>query len=312
MAKLMKAALSMVMTVMIASTALFSADAATAKESYQAANADQKDYYVNTYVPCYNAYLQAVRDLRNEIRNTNFETKEQAERVLNFLKDLRTRHVDFYGNRQTAGKSRYDVPAARTAMYQAADVANDYAAAMQYCQTLKTLVQARVGFLNGLRSDMQNFDLLGGSGGNATTTTQPITTTTIATTTTTTTTTTSVTAAPADAAVVIKADQVWDPYSFGFEMVITNRTDRDLSNWLLTFNIEGAVINSLWIDGGSIVLKNNPNKVMISPLNKYQNGYTIPANSSVVLRGTASGNAANVTVSDAHLHNASVPISYIR
>lgn len=126
-------------------------------EEYQAKNTDQKTYYNEVYRPVYAAYRQAVKDLRAQIRATKFENREHAEKVLAFLKNLTAEHRAFYGDRTTVGLSRYEVPAAREAMYKAADKDKDYAVAVQYCAKLKALVEERVGFLQAATDKIESY-----------------------------------------------------------------------------------------------------------------------------------------------------------
>ena len=315
MLKKVRSAVSAVLTAVIVCTSVLSASASSAtREDYESVNADQKEYYTQTYVPCYENYLQTLRNFREQIHNTDFETKEQAQRVLNFLKDLKARHEDFYGTRETAGKSRYDVPAAREAMYKAADEDQDYDAAIQYCHTLKALVEARVDFLNGIINEVSSFEIIAATPA----TTETAAPTTITTTTAaaptetavTTETTATATAPAANAAVEFHADQTWDEGSFGFYFVLYNNTDADISNWTLNFQVKSAHVNSIWRDGCGLNVEQHGNTVSLSPQDQYQNGYTIPAHGSVTFRGRANGNARNATFSNAFLDGEGIGVSY--
>jgi hypothetical protein len=93
-------------------------------------------------------------------------------------------------------------------------------------------------------------------------------------------------------------------------MVVTNNTNADISNWTLDFNMTTATINTVWIDGGAMKLKIKNESVSITPQNKFQNGYTIPANGSITIKGNANGNAYNVALSNAHLDGNNVTIHY--
>lgn len=130
----------------LALTAGNNTEAAMYKD-YLAKNTDWKSYYNEVYRPVYAAYREAVENLRTEIRGLTFEGRAHAEKVLAFLKNLTAAHRAFYGGRTTAGLSRYEVSAAREAMYKAADKDKDYDAAIRYCARLKALMEERVAFL---------------------------------------------------------------------------------------------------------------------------------------------------------------------
>lgn len=286
-----------------------------AKEEYQSTNAAQKAYYTNTYVPSYQSYRQALTDLRNQIRQTEFQTAEQAQRVLNFLNDLKSRHRNFFGTRETAGKSRYDVPAAREAMYKAADHDKNYTLAIGYCNTLKSLVEARVGFLNSMKNDIQSFKIIASPTTGVTTTTGTVTTGTSATTVTTVTsgtTATTTTVSSGEAAIVFNADQIWSTYSFGFKIIITNKTNREITDWSMSYSISGATVNSMWTADSALSVQIHGGNVSVRPQNKHQAVYTLPANGTIVLEGSANGNANNVSVSGGMFNSVPVTISFVK
>lgn len=268
---------------------------AATKEDFQTINGDQKDYYNNVYVPAYYAYNQALKDFRDRVFATDFETVEQAQRVLNFLNDLKQRRFDFFGNRETVGKSRYEVPRVREAMYAAAD-AGQYDQAIDLCHQLKQLVIARVNFLNGLAAEIQDFQIIDNG--------QPATTTT---------TTTTTTYTPAsDVDIVFHATHIPHEYFFEFQITVANNTNQDISNWTLEFAIEGATINTAWTDGGAMLYQTNNGIFQVKPFNQHQNGYTIPANGSIVISGNANGNANQVRLSNAKFNGRSATISYVK
>lgn len=278
---------------------LFQTVIAATKEDFESVNSDQKAYYNNVYVPAYQAYNQALHHFRERVYATDFETVEQAQRVLNFLNELKQRRFDFFGNRETVGKSRYEVPRVREAMYAAAQ-AGQYDQAIALCQQLKQLVVARVNFLNGLAAEIQNFNIIDNG--------QPTTTTT----TTTTATTTTYASAP-KLGIVFHANNIWSSYSFGFKITITNQSGQDISDWNLAFAINGATINSVWIDGGALSYQMHGNGTFqVKPFNQYQNGYTIPAGGSVVIFGNANGDANQVQLSGATFNGQPVSISYLK
>lgn len=283
-------ALMMFLVMFLSQTAI-----AATKEDFQTINGDQKDYYNNVYVPAYYAYNQALKDFRDRVFATDFETVEQAQRVLNFLNDLKQHRFDFFGNRETVGKSRYEVPRVREAMYAAAD-SGQYDQAIALCHQLKQLVIARVNFLNGLASEIQDFQIINNG--------QPATTTT---------TTTTTTYTPAsDVDIVFHATHIPHEYLFEFQITVTNNTNQDISNWTLEFAIEGATISNAWTDGGAMLYQTNNGIFQVKPFNQHQNSYTIPANGSIVISGNANGNANQVRLSNAKFNGRSVTISYVK
>lgn len=298
---------------------LFQTAIAATKEDYKTTNEDQKDYYTNVYVPAYYAYNQALRDFRDRVYATDFETVEQAERVLDLLNDLKQRRFEFFGNRETVGKSRYEVPRVRAAMYAAAQ-AGQYDQAITLCRQLKQLVIARVNFLNGLAAEVEDFNIIDDGRPTTTTTTTATTTTkttttqtTIQTTTSTATTTTTTYTPASEVGIVFHANAVWSEYSFGFQITVTNNTNQDISNWTMEFAIDGATINGVWIDGGSLNYQmRNGGTFHVQPYNQHQSGYTIPANSSMMISGNANGNANRVSLSNATFNGRPATISYVQ
>lgn len=149
--------------VLALSVALSSACASAASAEfadYDKVYQNQKTYYQEVYKPAYKSYNQTIRELRTAVRETEFETREQLERVREFIADLTERRWEFFGDRTTVGKSRYEVPAVRTAMYEAADHQRDYDTGIALCGDLLQLVEARVGFLNGLAAEIADFELI--------------------------------------------------------------------------------------------------------------------------------------------------------
>ena len=130
----------------------------TEREDYLRAKEDQKTYYQEIYKPCYKAYNQTLKELQRKIRETDFETAEQLERVRGFVNELKERRWAFFGDRETPGKSRYDVPQKRQAMYDAEDAGN-YDDAVVFCAELKYLVTKRVDFLNELAYEVGRFEI---------------------------------------------------------------------------------------------------------------------------------------------------------
>ena len=118
-------------------------------EDYQAVLAEEKDYYTNVYEPYYHEYLNLVKELREEIKAAKLVDRTTANAVRDALSEITQAHRDFFGDRTTVGKSRYDVPAARQAMYNAADHEKDYDSAIAYCVELDRLVHLRVDHLKG-------------------------------------------------------------------------------------------------------------------------------------------------------------------
>lgn len=232
------------------------------EEDYLARYAEYKDYYENVYVPSYNAYNQALSDLATEIGNTNFETVEQAQRVIDFLNDLKTRRNAFFGNRETVGTSRYLVPTLRTAMFDAAS-AEDYNSAYFNCEELITAVEARVSFLNTLKDEVNSFEVL-----------------------------------VSDDIVNISVSFTVTTYNawwYSYKMVITNNSDQDIENGQLLMNIDGD-INSATLSGsgfnawgpstaGGFNINCQSGVFTLSPQNEWQAGYIIPAGTTLSFTG---------------------------
>ena len=154
----MKKLITGILAAALAVSCAFSVGAAGASyEDYKAKNDDQKAYYNEVYRPVYDSYREAVTGLRRQIRDMKFESREQAQKVLAFLENLIAEHRAFYGDRTTVGLSRYEVPAAREAMYKAADEDKDYDTAIGNCEKLKALVVERVGFLQNAQDKVESF-----------------------------------------------------------------------------------------------------------------------------------------------------------
>lgn len=159
----MKKAFSVILTLAMALSlglpALAQTDASHAAYAhYLALNEDQKAYYNDVYRPVYAEYRQAVSALREKIREAKLESREQAEQILAVLQNMTEQHRAFFGDRTTVGLSRYEVPAAREAMYRAADTDHNYEAAADYCIELKRLVTLRVAFMQKAVGEMEAFD----------------------------------------------------------------------------------------------------------------------------------------------------------
>ena len=158
MKKAFSVILTLAMTLSLGLPALAQTDTSNAAYAhYLSLNEDQKTYYNDVYRPVYAEYRQAVSVLRAKIREVKLESREQAEQILAVLQNMTARHRAFFGDRTTVGLSRYEVPAAREAMYRAADTDHNYAAAADYCVELKRLVTLRVAFMQKAIGEMEAF-----------------------------------------------------------------------------------------------------------------------------------------------------------
>lgn len=236
------------------------------KEDYLADYSEYKTYYNDVYVPSYLSYNQTLSDFAAEISNTEFTSEEQALRVINFLKDLKNRRNDFFGNRNTVGKSRYVVPTLRNSMYAAAST-EDFASAYNYCNDLCKAVEARVAFLNGLSEEINNFEIL-----------QPVEEEINA----------------SVAFTVTKQKKWW----YDYKLVITNNSDKPLKDWNLKLSVDGDITHAVLSGGGyndfgrftyaggyynffslySSVFE-------LYPFDEWQGGYVIPAGGSITFLG---------------------------
>ena len=151
-------ALVLALVMMATMGTLVFADGAT-REDYKADYTAYKTYYNDVYKPCYYGYNDTLEALAQKIKDTNFETLEQAQRVIDFLNDLKQRKSDFFGDRTTEGKSRYVVPFYRDAMTLAAEEKN-YDLAIENCALLLYHVEERVNFLNGLKAEIEEFEVI--------------------------------------------------------------------------------------------------------------------------------------------------------
>lgn len=233
------------------------------EEDYLSHYSEYKDYYTNVYVPSYETYNKALSDLAVEISNTEFESVEQAQRVINFLNDLKARKVDFFGNRETIGKSRYVVPTLRTSMYDAA-AAENYESAYTYCSDLIEAVEARVDFLNGLKNEVNLFEILLPNNEN-------------------------------DASVsftILTSCDWW----YTYELVITNNSDHAIEDWTLLLAVDGDIDHANLFDigyngfgklttAGGYINRFESGVFTLSPQNRWQGGYIIPAGGTLTFVG---------------------------
>jgi|GEM_PF-703615 len=261
-----KRVLTLIVTLILFAVWAVPVSAATvSKEDYKAIYNEYKDYYENTYVPAYYAYNQVLEDLRAQIQNTKFETYEQAQRVIDFLKAIKTRRNAFFGDRETPGTSRYIVPRLREAMY-AAEKAEDFQSAYAYCDQLIKAVQARVAILNSLANSLRDFEIIEDAKPNV--------------------------------SVVFKVNNKSD-WWYDCTIVITNNSDQPLEAWTLQLSVDGHInyagLTSGGYDGfGTFTYSSGysykfvNNVFSLSPQDKWQGGYVIPAGGSITFTGNGS------------------------
>ena len=166
-------------------------------------------------------------------------------------------------------------------MYDAAEKQGDFVAAIDYCGKLTAAVQRRVDFLAKLSGEIGSFEV------NPSEPSTP----------------------SADVTAQFVATK-WSNSSFGFVIVLTNNTNKDINGWDFAFNFKKTcTINSAWINGGSLRYTCDNERVSLSPRNEYQNGYTIPAGGSIMMEGSANGNANSADATHASLNGQSVEMT---
>lgn len=254
------------------------------KDDYTANYNTYKEYYNNTYVPSYNNYNQKLNELAAKIAATDFTTVEQAQRVIDFLTELKTAKTNFFGTRDTVGKSRYVVPTLRDQMFAKA-AEGDFVAAIDLCTELKSAVVQRVSFLDDKASAIGSFQII----------------------------------VPQAAVSVQFKAPTYGQWYMEFDIVITNNSNADITAWSLNFDHTGK-INTIWnpspgysydgtlATGGALAVKLTNGHVTLSPSNKWQPGYLIPAHTSITLKGHG---AAINSVSNATINGISTDFSFI-
>ena len=237
-----------------------------------------KVFYQETYVPSYHIYNQKLKEFAASVKTMDLATMDDYNRVMDFINRLKAERKAFFGDRVTEGTSRYEVPRLRDAMY-AAEEAAAYGQAAGLCAELVAAVDLRMDFLRYLGEQLDGFQV---------NPPQPD---------------------AADADVVFTYEK-WSDGSFGFKISITNTSSASIDGWVLAFDHTGFNISSVWTNGGSILLTQEGDRANLTPRNQYQNGYTIPAGGTVVIEGSASGNAADGAVSNAIFNGKNVRVRY--
>lgn len=297
MKKLISVVLAFCLMASVGVTALAAGDT---YEEYKEDYLSYKTMYREDYKVAYKAYNVSVRNLASSIHSTDFETIEEYEKIASFVQYLKQTKKDFFGDRTTVGKSRYEVPRLREAMF-AAEREKDYATAIAYCTELDAAVRARINLLKGLQAEIDAFngdiidgdeaggDEAGGETGDEADNTPVY----------------------GDGTILVNATDVWSASSFAFEIVITNTSDAAISDWSISFDMAGAKVNSVWTNGGEMVLTQNNGNISIIPKNQWQTGYTIPAGASLTIHGSASGNANSVSVSNGIMNGVAVSAGFV-
>lgn len=263
----MKKIFSFIVIIVLVATFALPAQAVVSfsKEDYLTNYANYKDFYNNEYVTSYNTYNAALADLATRISNTDFETVEQAQRVIDFLNDLTSRRDAFFGDRETVGTSRYIVPTLRTAMFDAA-AAGDYNSAYFHCDELTLAVQDRVDFLTSLKDEINAFEVIVSTG-----------------------------IADVSVSFTVTSGNAW---WYSYTMVVTNTSDTAIQDWTLLLNVDGHINNANFTGSGfnawgpstsAGYTQSFSNGVFsLSPQNEWQAGYVLPAGSSITFVGGGS------------------------
>ena len=188
-----------------------------------------------------------------------------AQRVIDFLKAIKTRRNAFFGDRETPGTSRYIVPRLREAMY-AAEKAEDFQSAYAYCDQLIKAVQARVAILNSLANSRRDFQIIEDAKPNV------------------------------SVVFTVTNESAW---WYDFSLVVTNNSDQPLEAWTLQLSIDGHINYARPTSGGynafgtftysaGYINKFENNVFELAPEDQWQGGYVIPAGGSVTFVGNGS------------------------
>ncbi len=278
--KITAAAISILLAAGFCLTAVAAPDS-NLEETYKKEYAAYKTFYSETYKPSYYAYNAKLKEFAQSVKTMQLETMDDYNRVMDFINRIKAERKAFFGDRVTPGTSRYDVPHLRDAMYDAAEKQGDFVAAIDYCGKLTAAVQRRVDFLAKLSGEIGSFEV------NPSEPSTP----------------------SADVTAQFVATK-WSNSSFGFVIVLTNNTNKDINGWDFAFNFKKTcTINSAWINGGSLRYTCDNERVSLSPRNEYQNGYTIPAGGSIMMEGSANGNANSADATHASLNGQSVEMT---
>lgn len=279
--KITAAAISILLAAGFCLTAA-AAPEANLEETYKSEYAAYKIFYSETYKPAYHAYNAKLKEFAQSVKTMQLETMDDYNRVMDFINRIKAERKAFFGDRETPGTSRYDVPHLRDAMYDAAEKQGDFAAAIHSCKELTAAVQRRVDFLAKLSGEIGSFEV------NPSEPSRPV----------------------SDVTAQFVATK-WSNSSFGFVIVLTNNTNQDINGWDLTFTFKKTcTINSAWTNGGSLLYSCDHDRVSLSPRNQYQAGYTIPAGGSVMIEGSASGNAHSGNATSAAFNGQDVEMTY--
>lgn len=84
------------------------------------------------------------------------ETVEDFNKVKSFIDQLKSERKAFFGDRETPGTSRYEVPRMRDAMY-AAEEAGDFSEATEQCLWLTNKIRYRMLFIEDMTDRIGNF-----------------------------------------------------------------------------------------------------------------------------------------------------------
>lgn len=253
----MKKAVSFVLSLaLVLSLGVFGTFAASSRDDYLAEYDKYVLYYDDTYVPSYNSYNATLDAFSARVDAAKDElTAEQFVRIISFLNEVKAERSAFFGDRETPGTSRYEVPFYRNAMYAAADK-EDYDLALEHRNKLLELVTARVTFLGGLADKLGKFDIKGDGG-----------------------------TVPEVPKTVVADFKVTSNESGkgSFTITLTNNTDSDISGWALSFT--GSVKSLKFADGSKEKFQSKGTTVTIEPQNKKEASYTIEKGTSIVILG---------------------------
>ncbi|HBL84483.1 MAG TPA: hypothetical protein DDZ99_06145 [Clostridiales bacterium] len=157
----MKKSLSLFLLIVILfSSSMFTSISVSAEpmyDSYMIFNGAYEDYYEDVYKPAYNSYNEALNEFRTELHALDDSlTRTQYYQIIAFLNQVIDMKKSLFGDRETVGSSRYEVPRLREAMYAAAD-AGSYDEAISLCNNLTGAIHLRVDCLNTLKAALENY-----------------------------------------------------------------------------------------------------------------------------------------------------------
>ena len=265
---------------LVLSLGVFSTFASASRDEYLAKYDEYVTYYEGTYVPSYNSYNAALSAFAARVEAVKNElTADQFVRIVNFLKDIKARRTEFFGDRVTPGKSRYEVPFYRDAMMAAAEDGN-YDLALTNRTELVAKVKERVDFLGGLTEQLDTFDLKGG---------------------------TAPTVPAISADFVVTSDN-----GYGYttlQITLTNNSSAPVSGWDLSFTYKDGVAYSFWFkDGSGNNTKIKGEDISIKPTSSHNPSYTIEPGQSIVILGT--GGKSGTGITNAKLDGQSITMTF--